>query len=777
MRIPRYTSQTTGITRATPGSPMRARMNAEPYVQEALAKGRLVGEAARQVGEFAQMRYKMEREAALDNALIGAEEQMREEYYRLSKLKTPHDVFGEKKLWESTTNSIIDKNRDLVGNDRSAVQAYDEAVRRSELSLRFSLRSKIDTNIEANNQAARKQRLVNAQRDGIAATDIKELQLIFKNIGIDSDRRAELDLGNPVLLKEQERSLIKNIAATRLQRLVDSSDIPSTFMEALRRTVLNGEQGALVNPAFKGEGLIEARLLEALPLDDRVSLLRGGEALAKYIDAPTLEQEAVIARAQAQVGLVEDEISVKLDLLKNGTSIPGDEIVDLANRVGALSGVLDADEQQKLLNSMNTLSKFSEFQIGLSKFATPDNIEQIDIVKQARAGDITGKKGALDADDKLFLDYIDTFKESMIKGLESDPVQYISDSNAADINPLNITLEAARDQNVGLRDRIITGTEAQGRFGAFYMPEIKLLTNEEAAKIVGTIRNAPDAGFVLLQDMQKEAGKHSQNLMNQLEDAGLTPELLATGYVKDGSIRAALGEASKITDTRASEIVNSVTEGKTSFDDIGASIESTPGFKDLRLAYSFGRGVGAFNSFMDQKKAAQKAVAVLMSQNMEKDQAIKKVVSEMFSEKDSVINNNDAILYLTQQFAPQANQIESNLSYLKRNSKELFTLKPLSPIQKPRAPEATMILSQDALRSSGKWLLNNTEDGAIFHYTLDDGTPIMALDAFQRPYEIKFSKLSVVKNKVQGLVTKEAEEAQDPTLGYYREGQKLRTDE
>ena len=772
MRIPRYTSQTTGITRATPGSPMRARMNAEPYVQEALAKGRLIGEAAKQVGEFTQMRYKMEREAALDNALIGAEEQMREEYYRLSKLNTPHDVFGEKKLWENTTNSIIDKNRDLVGNDRSAVQAYDEAVRRSELSLRFSLRSKIDTNIEANNQAARKQRLINAQRDGIAATTIEDLELIFKNIGIDSERRAQLNIGNPVLLKEQERSLIKNVAATRLQRLIDGTAMPSKLMSALRTAVLDDNQDALLDPVLEGNGLIEARLIGALPLEDQVNLLRGGEALAKYIDAPTLEEQKVINLAKAQVDIVKDEINVKLDLLKDGKSIPGNEIVNLANQVGSLIKVLDEGEQQEILNAMNTLSKFSEFQIGLSSVATPDNIEQIDIVKQARAGDITGKKGTLDADDKLFLDYIDTFRESMIAGLESDPMQYMSDSNAADLNPLNLTLEAARDQNVGLRDRAITAIEAQRRFGSFYMPEIKLLTNEEAAKIVGTIRNAPDAGFVLLQDMQKEAGKYSQDLMNQLEDAGLTPELVATGDVADGSVRATLGQVSELKDAEVTELITST--GKSEQDiDKAIAVELT----DLRSVYVFGRGVEASTAFAGRVDAAKKVVAVFLSQGMKQDVAVEKALSQLFPAKDRVINTNDVMLYVPQKFAPQADQIEQDLRHLKHKSKELFTLKPLSPIQLPGAPEATMILNQDALRSRGKWLLNNTEDGAIFHYTLDDGTPIMALDTNQRPYEIKFSKLSVLRNKVQGLVIREAEETQDPTLGYYQEGQKLRTDE
>mgnify|MGYP006908221325 CR=1 FL=1 len=771
MRIPRYTA-TASLTTQTPGVSSRARMNPQPFVQEALAKGEVFGEAAKQVGEFAQMRYKMEREAALDNALIGAEEQMREEYYRLSKLKTPHDVFGEKNLWETATQSIKERNRDLVGFDRSAQQAFDEAFDRSELSLRFSLRSKIDTNIEANNAAARKQRLLNAQRDGVAATDVKDVQLIFANIGIDSDRRANLKLGNPVVLKQQELSLLKNITALRLQNLLDGTTMPSTLMDAMRKAVIDDDQSALLNPVLEGQGLIEAELLKALPLQERITLLRGGEALAKYIDAPSLEEQKVLAAAKVEAKSVQEEIDVKKDLLKSGVKISTEELLNLSERAKNVLGTLDAEDQQALTNSLSTMSLFAEFQKGLSDVATPDNIDELYIVEKAREGNLSGKRGILDADDKLFLDYIDTFRENMVKGIETDPMQYFMDSGAMTVTPLTLTLEAANAKSVGLAARATTALRAQERFGSFYMPDVKLLTNEEANKIVGTIRNNPDAGFIMLQDMQAEAGKYGPDLMNQLEDAGLTPALVATADVRDASVRATLGAVSELKDAEVSELITATGKSEKTIDEIIAYE-----LKDLRSAYVFGRGVEASTAFAGRVEAAKGVVAVFMSQGMHQDDAVEKALTQLFPAKNSVINTSDAMLYVPQKFSPKADQIERDLSYLKRKANKLFSLKPLSPIQMPGAPEATMVLNQDALRSRGKWLLNNTEDGAIFHYTLGDGTPIMALDANNRPYEVKFSKLPALRNNVQGVVMKEAEKDKDPSLGYFQEGQKLRSGE
>ena len=58
MRIPVYKS-TGRPTSEAPGARITARMNAQPFVQAELQKGAIATEVANQVGEYANMRYKM----------------------------------------------------------------------------------------------------------------------------------------------------------------------------------------------------------------------------------------------------------------------------------------------------------------------------------------------------------------------------------------------------------------------------------------------------------------------------------------------------------------------------------------------------------------------------------------------------------------------------------------------------------------------------------------------------------------------------------------------
>ena len=77
---------------------------------------------------------------------------------------------------------------------------------------------------------------------------------------------------------------------------IETFDLPDFWASAL----INGDTSGLTDPRLGGKGLVEAELLSMMPLADRISILSGGETLAKYVDGPTLEEEAIREKAAAR---------------------------------------------------------------------------------------------------------------------------------------------------------------------------------------------------------------------------------------------------------------------------------------------------------------------------------------------------------------------------------------------------------------------------------------------------------------------------------------------
>lgn len=134
-------------------------MNANTFVQSALAKGQVITEAFNQIGEYAIVRAKAEAEVQYNEAMLAAEEQMRTLADGLKETGRLGDVINEKGTgsWQVQTKEMRERLADGLSS-RSMTDAFNARFNQQELSLRFQLRDAIETRVKARAAAAAKAR-------------------------------------------------------------------------------------------------------------------------------------------------------------------------------------------------------------------------------------------------------------------------------------------------------------------------------------------------------------------------------------------------------------------------------------------------------------------------------------------------------------------------------------------------------------------------------------------------------------------------------------------
>jgi len=177
MRIPVYASKAAATSEA-PGASIRARMDPNVFVQAELRKGEVLSEAFSQVNRYALARAEAEAKIQYNEALLGAEEEMRNLADSLKESSRLGDVLNEKGTgaWQVSTKEMRERLADGLSS-RSMTDAFNARFNQQELTLRFQLRDAVESNIKAKAAAAAKARqealvaqLSNPDMDPAAAT-------------------------------------------------------------------------------------------------------------------------------------------------------------------------------------------------------------------------------------------------------------------------------------------------------------------------------------------------------------------------------------------------------------------------------------------------------------------------------------------------------------------------------------------------------------------------------------------------------------------------------
>ena len=134
-------------------------MNAQPFVQAALAKGEIIGQAMKQIGDYALVRAKAEAEVQYNEAMLAAEEEMRTLAESLKESGRLGDVINEKGTgsWQVQTKDMRERLADGLSS-RSMTDQFNARFNQQELTVRFQLRDAIESRIKARAAAAAKAR-------------------------------------------------------------------------------------------------------------------------------------------------------------------------------------------------------------------------------------------------------------------------------------------------------------------------------------------------------------------------------------------------------------------------------------------------------------------------------------------------------------------------------------------------------------------------------------------------------------------------------------------
>jgi len=768
MKIPLYRSQATPTSEA-PGRSFRARMQSQPYVQAEIEKGNVLGEALNQAASYADMRYKMAREAQLNDALIAADEQLREETDRLSKSNQLYKVLdGDDPIWNKNVEGIRSTLRATVGKDREALRAFDEKFKQAEMSQRFKLRGVLDTKIRQQIALQRKRTLQTAEDASVDALSISEIFLNLDDAKVDGMRKRDVLKANPDALEGQQAALIKNITKRRIQKVLDNADNPITIISALRKAAFEGDQSEL---AALGVGVVEAELLELIPASDRAAILRAGESLATYIDGPTLEQERLQKQAQATITLLSDSVDTMQDAVDKGYNITDEQVSEAADQFTSLSSSMSSEQIANIGNKINNLNQTKQFSNTLRQNGTPQNIDSI--IEQARAGALSGDPDVIDAQDIQRIEYAEKFKAEMVKGLAENPVEFAERVGSVSIPEVNLTPQAAVDGNMGISSRIGSAIKITQTYGKTYVPRETLLKAEEASQLVATIQADPDAGYLMLGQIQKEAGNYSQQIFDQLEDAGLSPELSALMDVTDPTTRQLLSQASKLNDTQTTELFKSLDPRGETLIEKSVDTNLASDLKDFREVYRAGRTIDADIAFGKKVKAAKKVIGLYMSQGVEQSKAEEIALSQLFPDRENTFNHDKGLYFVPNVEADEAKRIDTSLRNI-INNKSLFDIMPIADLPMAMRAESRSIINQDALNKKGRLLLNNAGDGVVLHYTLPSGLFLPAYQTNGQLYEIKFKDVAQLELSVMEASISEAKQGYDPNIGFYEMGAEIR---
>lgn len=215
MRIPIFRSQAQATNEA-PGSRIQARMNAQPFVQAALAKGEVFSSAMKGIGDYALVRAKAEAEVQYNEAMLAAEEEMRTLAESLKENGRLGDVINEKGTgaWQLQTKDMRERLADGLSS-RSMTDAFNARFNQQELTLRFQLRDAIESRIKARAAAAasaRQESMVNQLSDPNTPVELAAMLLTSQ------DAELQASVANGIMTPETRAAVNSEL----LGKIVDN---------------------------------------------------------------------------------------------------------------------------------------------------------------------------------------------------------------------------------------------------------------------------------------------------------------------------------------------------------------------------------------------------------------------------------------------------------------------------------------------------------------------------------------------------------------------------
>ena len=243
MRIPVYASNAVATSEA-PGASIRARMDPNVFVQAELAKGEVLGSALEQINKYALVRAEAEAKIQYNEAMLGAEVEMRDLAESLKDNSRLGDVLNDKGTgaWQVATKDMRARLADGLSS-RSMTDAFNARFDQQEVTVRFQLRDAVETRINARAAAASaaRQDLVVAQLSDPRMDPATAIMLLGS---ADAEMQSDLAAGivTPEMAANINSAMVNKVADNLVSGFVGSD--PAKGLALVRTLQLQDEVNA-----------------------------------------------------------------------------------------------------------------------------------------------------------------------------------------------------------------------------------------------------------------------------------------------------------------------------------------------------------------------------------------------------------------------------------------------------------------------------------------------------------------------------------------------------
>jgi hypothetical protein len=736
MRIPVYTAEGR-VTREAPGRSIRARQSIQQVMAAEEAKAAPASALAESANEYAKVRYKIETENNLNEALLDAQEALRERRKELEKAPNYHNVLdGDDPIWTRETQELKNSLLDKVGRDQYALQQFNSRFGQLELQNRFALRDGIDRRIQIAAEQNRVRKLQNGVREIANGTDLAQLQFVFSEVEQDTNRLAKIQAGNYDILTKQQLAMLKEGARLALEKNANEAESGISFVDEVRAALRDKtKQKDLTSP----QAAYMVGLLSKLDPSDQVAILRsvGGDQV--FIEGKTTSEITQAKIAEANFNDFQVKTNALIDRMEGGEIFTYDDLQSFLKFSDKIR--VNFSDEQEVEHNQDVI-KFAEIfeeQKRIYERATLNNIDAI-IAKYRKGKDGFGIEGVADTEEELSnLKMAINIKDKLTNAMsqDGDPIAWasVTKMDQIKIEPIDTSVQAIQSDPSQLINRIEQGRKIKALNDLDFTP---VFSKAEVTNIVSYMEEiaGPD-GVAYLQAITSQLDqKDAQIVLNNLNRAGLSTYYIQSMYISDPAVQKRLIELKDLTTAQIKETLpSSVTSGSVS---VSQLISNNSDYQDYSQAYvTGGDGDASIRLLNEQTDMIERLSYSYIRSGISTDKAVEKAISDIFVGNIASINGQGFII--PTEF--NADDIEDAAG--KFLGADILARFDLIPLADPRYGEfENLTVSSASLTSNGVWLNNSTGDGVVLHYNLNGAfIPALTDTADPKRFEIKFKDL------------------------------------
>ena len=730
-KIPVYTA-TASVTREAPGRQIRARQSPSAMAQAELDKAKPTQATLQAAGDYAKTRYNIQTENNLNDALLDAQEALRERRKELEKDPDYNNILdGDNPIWNRETDQLKRELLKKVGKDRYALQQFNSRFGNLELQNRFALRDAVDRRVEIAAAQNRNRKLQDAEDQIANSLDLSQISFVLKDIVQDTKKLAQIRAGNLDVLTEQQREMIKRATYRALENNAENAPSGIAFIDEIRVALRDGVSADSLDPRGEGKSSLSSNeaayvygLMQMLEPDDQVKILRSVGGTQEFIEGPSLAEQNAQKVAKNYSSELSNQMNVRLDQVSKGNIQSNEAMNDLANQIASTSQFLSNDESVKLQKKYDDLLFLNDLtkELGIKANLGQNSSTNISAIKNQFSKGMKGQglEGIdTDLEEKAFA-LVETFETNLRQAMsvQGDPIGFAQSvrMDGVNIKPVDLSVQAMQQGTSGIQERINSGRIIQSLNDLDFVP---VLSESEANQIVANITDQEvsdvDASFTYLKSIIEEVGPENSGLiLENLRREGLDKAYIQAAYMDDPKVASDLLSIKNLSVEELKKgQPTSITAGVTGVAQTIVNLSKVQNYNAALLAG--GDGAATKRLFNEQYEMVEKLSFYYTSRGMNVNDAVEKAVESIFVGEVNITKNQQ---YIVPNGIDHKKIEDAAQEILSSDILKKFNLAPLS------APNLDFLeefrISEASLRTTGMWLNNGTGDGLILHYNLND---------------------------------------------------------